>query len=174
MSTTIETDSALWDLALAKTEEIELAHRGQFRLRSRSAGMWTQNPSISVTMHLTLASAEGEVLLYVVTACAGRPHLYSGRQEPSTKFECFHAFDSDYWLQQVDSDPAARVVVGGTHYRLGPNRPGNNDLKGFAGRRWEIEYLDGRPSVVTNDLWYQGKIPEQYRSLIPDNARFVL
>ncbi|WP_275558596.1 hypothetical protein [Streptomyces sp. 5-6(2022)] len=64
-----------------------------------------------------------------------------------------------------------RVVVGGEHYILGEDRPGDA-FKGFGGRRFDIEFFDGR-KVTTRDLWYQGVIPPKWRERYPDNARFV-
>lgn len=69
------------------------------------------------------------------------------------------------------TDPRRRVVVAHEHYMLGPDRPRDN-FKGFGGRRWEIEFHDGR-RVTTHDLWYQGVIPPKWRDRYPDNARFV-
>jgi len=170
--TTIETDDGLWELALAKVDQITLAHRGQANASGRSAGMWAQNPTVNVTTHLTLSIEGGEVLLFVITVRA--PAKYAVDQEPSVQVQQFTGHHDDFWLVQLNKDDARRVVVNGCHYRLGPDRPDTpKELKGFAGRYWDIEYLDGRPPVVTNDLWYQGKIPEKYRQLLPDNARFV-
>jgi hypothetical protein len=173
--TIIETDDGLWDLVLARVEEILEAHASQATGSGRGPGLWgVPNPQRNVTTHLTVYLADGEVLLYVITARG--PSKLIGTKKPTVEVErYFKSQSSDaYWDQQVDAEPAKRVVVDGTHYRLGPDRKsGAKDMKGFAGRRWEIEYLDGRPSVATNDLWYQGKIPEKYRPLLPDNARFI-
>lgn len=68
-------------------------------------------------------------------------------------------------------DPTKRVVVDGTHYILGDDRPGGA-FKGFGGRRFDIEFSDGR-TVTTRDLWYQGVIPPKWHERYPDNARFI-
>ncbi|MGW6531389.1 hypothetical protein [Streptomyces venezuelae] len=72
-----------------------------------------------------------------------------------------------------DADnPAKRVVVDGKHYMLGDDKPGSGQFKGFGGRRFDIEFFDGR-TVTTRDLWYQGVIPPKWRDLYPDNARWA-
>lgn len=70
-------------------------------------------------------------------------------------------------------DPAERVVVGGEHYLLGDDKPDYpKAFKGFGGRRFAIEFFDGR-KVTTHDLWHQGVVPPKWRERYPDNARFV-
>lgn len=73
-----------------------------------------------------------------------------------------------YWRDQL-RDRSNAVVINGVHYRIGP--PGG-EFRGFGGRRYDIEYLDGR-RVTTHNLWYQGPIPPKYLDQIPDNARWV-
>ncbi|CAO0836086.1 putative protein OS=Streptomyces microflavus OX=1919 GN=Smic_80960 PE=4 SV=1 [Streptomyces microflavus] len=43
---------------------------------------------------------------------------------------------------------------------------------GFGGRRFDIEFFDGR-RVTTHDLWSQGTIPPKHRERYQDNARFA-
>jgi len=77
-----------------------------------------------------------------------------------------------FWGPGGDVDqiePANRVVIDGEHYMLGDNTAG---MKGFGGRRFDIEFFDGR-RVTTTDLWFQGVIPPKWRERFPDNARFV-
>lgn len=52
----------------------------------------------------------------------------------------------------------------------GPHTP-RWDL-GMGGRRFDIEFFDGR-RVTTHNLWSGGEIPERYRSRLPDTARFL-
>src|SRR5205823_2378018 len=44
-------------------------------------------------------------------------------------------------------------------------------FRGFGGTRFVIEMFDGTRFVTTN-LWTQGEIPDRFRHLLPDNARF--
>lgn len=173
--TVIETDEQLWAIALAKVKEIKSSHGTELRASNRGPALWcAPNPLLNVTTHLTIYLTDGEVLLYVITVHA--PFTSVGQREPTVKVERYLQRDESdkFWarLVEVDEQDQLGVVVNGVHYRLGPDRKGA-PFKGFDGRRWEIEYLDGRPSVVTNDLWYQGRVPERYRVLLPDNARFM-
>ena len=73
-----------------------------------------------------------------------------------------------YWRDQL-ADRSNAAVINGVHYRIGP--PGG-EFRGFGGREYDIEFLDGR-KVTTRNLWYQGPIPPKYLIQIPDNARWV-
>jgi len=81
--------------------------------------------------------------------------------------------DKDEWWgpgSRIDqADPSERVVVDSEHYLIGG---GTDGFLGFGGRRFDIEFFDGR-KVVTKDLWHQGVIPPKWRERWPDNARFV-
>lgn len=63
------------------------------------------------------------------------------------------------------------TVIAGYIYSVG-NRPNGGRTNGMAGRRFDIEYFDGR-TVTTYDLWAGSEVPERYRAQIPDTARFV-
>lgn len=53
-----------------------------------------------------------------------------------------------------------------------PGRRTSGEFRGCAGRRFDIEYLDGR-RITTFDLWVGGVIPERWRKRLPDTARFL-
>ncbi|MEV4748997.1 hypothetical protein AB0K21_21685 [Streptosporangium sp. NPDC049248] len=67
-------------------------------------------------------------------------------------------------------DPAKRVVVNGEHYLICGDETGG--FRGYGGRRFDIEFFDGR-TATTRNLWCQGTIPPRWRDRYPDNARFV-
>lgn len=62
--------------------------------------------------------------------------------------------------------------INGVHYSAEPGIK-SGGMRGFGGRKFTIETLDGRRKFTTNDVWCQGTIPEHLRSIMPDNARFV-
>jgi hypothetical protein len=68
-------------------------------------------------------------------------------------------------------DPAKRVVVDGEHFYI-CDEIGSRQLRGFGGRRFYIEFFDGRRAETTN-LMHQGTIPARWRERFPDNARFL-
>lgn len=80
-------------------------------------------------------------------------------------------FDCAYWRMQLEKQH--QVVIDGRIYSLGNvNKPPNSPHAGMAGRRFVIEFFDGR-RVTTHDLWSGSEIPAHLRERIPDNARFL-
>lgn len=85
---------------------------------------------------------------------------------------CCH--ECGYWIEIIIFDEILNrrgewwraVVVGGHHYRThkGLNTPGH---------RWVVQNMATEQVVFSNDLWYQGKIPQRWRQQLPDNARFL-
>ena len=96
-------------------------------------------------------------------------------QQTSTEDMKGMCFTCAYWQRYIDlKDKQNEVIVGGVHYRCNTDKPIDNinpQWNGFGGRRWHIRFFDGR-DVITNNLWYQGQIPERFRELLPDNAEF--
>lgn len=83
--------------------------------------------------------------------------------------ECFH---DHYWLERVhNQDSPTQVVINGCVYQIG-EEDSMSSFRGFDGARFEIEFYDGR-KVVTTNLWSNGEIPEKFRELIKDNAKFI-
>lgn len=78
--------------------------------------------------------------------------------------ECAH------WTIVCDHPP--QVVIEGHAYGIGDEKPGTpSSMRGFAGRRFDIEFFDGR-KVTSHNLWSQGPIPERFRDRLKDNAAF--
>jgi hypothetical protein len=72
-----------------------------------------------------------------------------------------------FWLTHADN--GCPLVIKHHVYVAAPETEGR---RGMAGRRFEIEYLDGRRVTAAN-LWSRGLVPERFRALIPDTARFA-
>lgn len=83
---------------------------------------------------------------------------------------CFFCDNWEQTVKQVDPD---RLIIDGHIYGDGGNQPNHSrpHLLGFGGHKWKIE-RDGKV-WETNNLWSGFTIPEEYRSALPDNARFV-
>jgi len=92
--------------------------------------------------------------------------VVSGLKEKNLCFFCL--FWSE-WIEKKD-DPNT-VRIDGTHYHIAPDAP-DAYFKGFGGRRFKIEFNDGRV-VETRNLWCQGDISKHYKELLPDNAKFI-
>lgn len=63
-----------------------------------------------------------------------------------------------------------RLVVGGQSYTIAPERMSGS--RGHGGRRFRIQYPDGRVVESTN-VWSQGPIPERWRARMADTAEFI-
>lgn len=70
-----------------------------------------------------------------------------------------------FW--EVSAEKSHDLVIDGCIYSAGKGIG-----PGMAGRKFEIEYFDGR-RITTNNLWAGGQIPPQYRDKIPDTAKFL-
>ena len=76
----------------------------------------------------------------------------------------------DYWLKRIERrNCETQVVIDGTMYQIG--REDESGFRGFGGRPFAIEFFDKR-KVVTTNLWCNGKIPDEYRNQLPDNAKW--
>lgn len=88
-------------------------------------------------------------------------------------------FDCNFWFEKLEYTirgyvhrPGDIVRVEGVHYIILEDRPAGTPFLGHGGRKFKIRFNDGR-EVMTNNLWCQGTIPENFRKLMPDNAKFV-
>lgn len=76
-----------------------------------------------------------------------------------------------FWREHIDRYDDRSVIVGKEHYRIG--RDGEpRAFSGFGGRRFDIQFNDGR-KIRTHNLWYQGIIPPKWRDVLAPNAKFV-
>ena len=82
--------------------------------------------------------------------------------------ECFMI---DYWNDRVKDINPKVAIIKGEHYTIG-NEKEKGGFRGFGGRKFIINFFDGR-IVETTNLWYQGVIPEDFKDSLPDNAQFI-
>lgn len=78
--------------------------------------------------------------------------------------DCDHLLD--LWRSRNDPDV---VRIHGQHYMVGRSV---RFVKGMGGVVVRIRFNDGR-EVATDNLWHQGEIPAEWRSILADNAVFV-
>lgn len=103
--------------------------------------------------------------------------LYMGKTGDRMK-QTGECFTCAHWelaaLQKQD------VVIDGFLYSIG-REPKNEDERwraaqrkdlGMSGRRFDIEFFDGR-KVTTHNLWAGGEIPKKFRDRIPNTAKFI-
>lgn len=86
---------------------------------------------------------------------------------PICSDECF---TKDFWDQKLErykkGDKNIVVCVHHVYYIAEENASGD---RGFDGAVRYIKFFDGR-LVRTTNLWYNGKMPEEYYDKMPDNA----
>ena len=87
-------------------------------------------------------------------------------------------FDCSFWenlITKAEQRESGSIRIDGHHYYVdlkNPIKGGIPSHRGFAGRSWNIRFRDGA-TVRTDNLWYQGQIPERFKDRLPDNADFV-
>lgn len=80
------------------------------------------------------------------------------------------------WYESGDLTPDGSLVAhaDGAHYILGapmPDAPAS--WKGYAGSRFQVTFICGPHAgkvIVTDNLWCQGSIPDEYLDRLPPNA----
>lgn len=82
---------------------------------------------------------------------------------------CFY---KHFW-NEIVAEKKQHIIINGECYRDGGNvdNPNYYDFLGYSGRRFWIRFFDGR-EITTNNLWYQGKIPNEFLSQLPNTAEF--
>lgn len=76
--------------------------------------------------------------------------------------------------EQHKNDPNW-LIIDGVSYIANPFVPNTNNMTrrfmGFGGRMMEAIKNSGE-KVMSNDWWHQGDVPECFRDIIPDNAKW--
>lgn len=159
-----EEEDRLWKALLATVETLPKGDRGS----SRGTALFIHSEDGTSTGRCRYdhGNADGTNTVYDLTATLRDSQITVQILESENHADGFWgpggARDGD--------DPNRRVVVDHTHYYIEPDTTGG--MQGHGGRRFEIEFFDGR-RVVSRNLWYQGPIPPKWRERYPDNARFV-
>lgn len=127
-----------------------------------------------------LASDAVEGYLFVCSCCGsiGSSHYVdTTRQQILERGICFFC---NYWYNIAESyraDPMnpKLLIINGVRYSDGGKKPAGAGFgRGGGGREYTIAFLSGGEPWTTNDLWGGGDaVPEEFRDLLPDNARFV-
>lgn len=82
-------------------------------------------------------------------------------------------FTKNYWNKIVESyDDPRRVIIDGKSFYIEDENPHNGLPKGFGGRKFIIARNNGI-IIETTNLWAQGEVPDEYRSVLKDNAQFL-
>ncbi|MFB8071104.1 hypothetical protein [Streptomyces californicus] len=149
---------ALWDGVLSVVDALKESEPGHFS--SHDAANYSDDER-AVTCQMKMGQDDGTSLVYDITVSV------KVREDSADGFWTGSSPHPRIYTLPSDIDESRRVVVDGQHYSIGPGASG-----GFGGRRFDIEFFDGR-RVTTHDLWSQGTIPPKHRERYPDNARFA-
>lgn len=93
---------------------------------------------------------------------------YYGEYSDCCSGKCF---TKKFW-NNIVAEKDEHIVVDGTCYAIAPAPI--NGFYGFDGRKFKIKMFDTGEVIETNNLWYQGKIPAEYREKLPNNAKFIV
>lgn len=152
------TQKAIWAGILKLIDELPQPTGGT----SRNPASWTDYPAVTGTEGKTkyvTYNSDGTKTIREITV------MVTERQDNNDEF---------WEMQLTDRDRA--LVINGKHYRIGSgNGRSVQDVgfKGFGGRKFQIQMLDGSEPFDVDDLWFQGPIPAAHRDRLPDTARFV-
>lgn len=110
-----------------------------------------------------------QVITCSVCGCQDGTHYVHGEKLRANK-TCINC---DFWLNDVDPNKTLRV--NGGCYQIGPEP--NLKAKprfglGFGGSKFEFRTLTGEV-IVSHNVWFGGRVPEHFKSRLPDNAAFV-
>ena len=78
-----------------------------------------------------------------------------------------------FWSKHESAKNSPQSVrVNGYQYFIGGEIDCNLHFKGHGGKLFTILFEDGR-MVKTTNLWYNGQIPDHFKSQLPNNAVFL-
>lgn len=101
--------------------------------------------------------------------CGKQIERSSYSNKPLCSSECFHI---DFWNEMIKEKDEHIIINGECYCDAGEVKNSSQyAFLGHSGRRFWIRFLDGR-TITTNNLWYNGKIPDEFRDQLPDNAEF--
>lgn len=80
----------------------------------------------------------------------------------------------DHFIEIIEdiNNPRRVIVNGGCYWRKDYNKTAPSHCLGFGGSVYKIRMHTGE-EYTTNDLWFNGEIPEIFRDRIKDNAVFI-
>lgn len=101
-----------------------------------------------------------------------------GKEAEKMPFEdvcSMECFTEKFWREKEEGylNGVPYIIVDGNIYKDGgrKNPKGSCEL-GFSGAEFNIRMNDGT-EFSTNNLWHNGKIPENHREILKDNAIFI-
>ncbi len=83
-------------------------------------------------------------------------------------------FTVHFW-QRIIAEKDKHIIINNECCYDGGNvdNPSRYMFMGSSGRRFWIRFFDGQ-EITTNNLWYQGEIPKEFREQLPNTADFYI
>ena len=84
-------------------------------------------------------------------------------------------FSCLFWVKIKEQDAVTNnwAVINSEHIIILPDEPeSQRQYSGCGGSEFTILFNDGR-KIVTHNLWHQGTIPEHFKYIFPNNAKYV-
>lgn len=78
----------------------------------------------------------------------------------------------DYWVDRL-LKTSSQIVVNGKVFQIDNNQPKSKSSAGHGGREFVFKRIGCDEIERTTNLWYNGIVPEHFKSRIPDNAVFL-
>jgi hypothetical protein len=81
-------------------------------------------------------------------------------------------FDCNFWQDVVESAERGDhqyVIDNGQCYVAMPPEYGGG-FKGFGGMPFLVTMTDSGEQHISNNLWYKGVVPDEFKDLLPNNA----
>lgn len=85
-------------------------------------------------------------------------------------------FNCAFWIEKIRlHDDQTFIIKGERYHCAGPSVKGENGLiwRGHGGSKFQIKKFGSDRIYKTDNLWFQGIIPDIFKDEIPDNAEFV-
>jgi predicted nucleic acid-binding Zn ribbon protein len=81
---------------------------------------------------------------------------------------CSHECFKEIFWREIVANKESYIIANNNCYQIGNEQPMGGD-RGFGGKQFFIELLDGKHFITTN-LWHQGSVPEKFMAALPNNA----
>lgn len=81
-------------------------------------------------------------------------------------------FNCAFWLDKSENPPKGREIINGSHYVFHNWNSGSGRFCGFGGRPFYALRNDGTV-IRSNNVWFQGNIPDRFKDRFPNTARLI-
>jgi len=81
-------------------------------------------------------------------------------------------FECAFWIHKIENPLQHREIINGEHYVFKPVQEEKPYFQGYGGHEFYAIHNDGT-IVTSNNVWYQGVIPERFRKRLPNTAKFI-